>query len=102
MRGRLPDGRGIGKGGVSLAGEDAGRELTFEEALARLEELVLRLEGGELPLEESIRVFEEGQKLLRLCADLLGTAEQRVKEILKRADGGMEEVDWKGDADASA
>ncbi len=68
----------------------------FEEALARLEDLVEELETGELPLEETIARFEEGQKLLRICNDLLSTAELRVKEILKRADGRFEEREWNG------
>jgi len=84
-----------------LTPEGPSKEMTFEQALARLEELVTRLEAGDLPLEETIRNFEEGQKLLHLCTELLGQAEQRVKEILRRADGTIEEADWKGEGDAS-
>jgi exodeoxyribonuclease VII small subunit len=84
-----------------LTGENANPEMSFEEALARLEELVTRLEAGELPLEETIRTFEEGQKLLRACTELLGKAEQRVKEILRRADGSLDEAEWKGGDNAA-
>jgi exodeoxyribonuclease VII small subunit len=84
-----------------LTGENANPEMSFEEALARLEELVTRLEAGELPLEETIRTFEEGQALLRTCTELLGKAEQRVKEILRRADGAVDEVEWRGGDNAA-
>lgn len=85
-----------------MNGEEQGPELTFEEALSRLEELVTRLEAGDLPLEETVRTFEEGQKLLRRCTGLLEGVELRVKEILRRADGGLEEAPWKGEKDAPA
>ena len=75
---------------------------TFEEALARLETLVEELEAGDLPLEQTISAFEEGQKLLKTCGDLLTTAELKVKEILRRADGGLEEREWKGEGDDAA
>jgi len=80
-------------------GEDE-PEVGFEQALGRLEGLVDRLETGELPLEETIQTFEEGQKLLRLCSRLLDTAEQRVQEILREADGSLSLRERKGDADA--
>lgn len=71
----------------------------FEEALEKLEGLVAELEEGDLPLEETIRRFEEGQRLLKICSEKLQTAEFRVKEILRRADGSLEERDLKGDED---
>lgn len=76
-------------------------EMRFEEALARLEELVGRLEVGELPLEETLETFEEGQRLLRTCNDLLNRAELRLREILRRADGTLEEREMKEGADES-
>lgn len=68
----------------------------FEEALVKLEALVAELEKGDLPLEETIQRFEEGQRLLRICSDKLQKAEFRVKEILRRADGSLEEQNLKG------
>lgn len=68
--------------------------LPFEQALERLEALVRELESGELPLEETIERFEEGQTLLRTCTDLLSRAELKVKEILDRAGGSPAERDW--------
>ncbi|MDA8354459.1 MAG: exodeoxyribonuclease VII small subunit [Firmicutes bacterium] len=64
------------------------QELSFEEAMERLEDVVNRLENGEVPLEESIRLFEEGMKLSRYCGAKLEKMEQQV-EILARENG-----DW--------
>ncbi len=55
--------------------------LTFEQALAALEELVERMEGGDLSLEESLQSFERGVRLSHTCQKALKTAEQKV-EIL--------------------
>jgi exodeoxyribonuclease VII small subunit len=59
----------------------------FEESLQRLEAIVKTLEEGELPLEETLRLFEEGQALLKSCGEQLGRVELRVQELLRRADG---------------
>ena len=60
----------------------------FESQFKRLEEIVRQLEDGQLPLEESLRVFEEGVKLARSCQDRLGEVERRV-EILLRDENGQ-------------
>lgn len=52
---------------------------TYEDAAKRLEEIVAQLESGELPLEKSIRLFEEGSKLTSFCYDTLKNAEQKIK-----------------------
>ena len=57
-------------------------EMSFEQILGRLQDVVERLESGELPLEESLSVFEEGIKLSRLGASRLDDAEARVEELL--------------------
>ena len=67
-------------------------EPTFEEALAQLETLVARLEGGDLPLEEALRAFEEGVRLARMCAARLEDAEQRVRLLTRAPDGTETEV----------
>ncbi len=67
-------------------------ETTFEEALSQLETLVARLEGGELPLEEALRAFEEGVRLTRLCAERLEDAERRVHLLTRTAEGAEQEV----------
>jgi exodeoxyribonuclease VII small subunit len=55
---------------------------TFEDAVRRLGEIVERLEGGELPLEESLTLFEEGVRLARTSQARLDAAEKRVEELL--------------------
>lgn len=59
----------------------------FEEALARLEAIVTELERGELPLEDSMRIFEEGIKLSKVCLKMLDDAERRVEILVKDKDG---------------
>ncbi len=62
-------------------------EKKFEAALARLEEIVKKLETGDLLLEESLKLFEEGIKLARLCNKRLEDAERKVEILLKGANG---------------
>jgi exodeoxyribonuclease VII small subunit len=62
-------------------------DLKFEDSLARLEQIVSRLEAGNLPLEESLRVFEEGVALARHCSKYLEEAERRI-ELLTKDEGG--------------
>jgi exodeoxyribonuclease VII small subunit len=59
----------------------------FEEALGRLEEIVRKMEAGDMTLEESLKAFEEGIKLARLCSKKLDDAERRVDILLKQEDG---------------
>lgn len=56
---------------------------SFEKALAELEGCVRRLDSGELPLEESLRMFEAGVGLVRECQELLDSAERRVVELTR-------------------
>ena len=56
-------------------------ELTYEDALAELEEIVSALEGEQNPLEESIKLFERGQALAAHCGVLLEAAELKVKQV---------------------
>ena len=65
-------------------------EITFEAALARLEALVRTLEAGSEDLDASLRAFEEGISLVRFCTEKLETAEQKVKILLKDANGVSE------------
>ncbi len=55
------------------------KELSFEQAMARLEELVSALENGKAPLDESLKLFEEGVSLVAGCKKQLDEAEQKVK-----------------------
>jgi len=65
--------------------EEDSKPLDFEAAMRDLEELVERLEHGELPLEESIAAFERGVMLTRSCQMALKDAEQKVEILLKKA-----------------
>lgn len=67
----------------------ASSEIGFDQLLARLREVVMRLESGELSLEQSLLVYEEGVQLARRGQQLLANAERRV-EILVSASGGVE------------
>lgn len=58
--------------------------LDFEQSLAELQQLVERLEGGELSLEESLSAFEQGIRLTRDCQGALGQAEQKVQMLVER------------------
>ncbi len=62
-------------------------EKNFEAALARLEEIVKRLEKGDLPLEQSLKLFEEGVKLSRVCNKRIEEVERKVEILLKDKTG---------------
>ncbi len=61
----------------------AAKKLKFEEAMQRLQEIVGKLESGEVSLEESMKLFEEGAKLSSQCYQLLDKAEQQVTQLAK-------------------
>jgi exodeoxyribonuclease VII small subunit len=62
-------------------------ERSFETSLGELEKIVAKLEDGELPLEESLELFETGIKLSRECRERLTHAERRIEVLLKEANG---------------
>ena len=62
-------------------------EKTFEASLDELEKIVGQLEDGDLPLEKSLKLFEDGVKLSRECKDRLMKAERRIEILMKDADG---------------
>ena len=64
-------------------------EKTFEASLNELENIVRQLEEGDLPLEVSLKLFEDGVKLSRACRDRLDQAERRIEVLLKDADGNL-------------
>lgn len=57
-------------------------EKSFEKSLDELEKIVARLEAGDLPLEESLKLFEEGVKLSRSCRERLTNAERRIEILM--------------------
>jgi len=77
-------------------------DIKFEEALARLEQIVDTLEAGNLPLEDSLKAFEEGVVMARRCAKYLEDAEKRI-ELLTRDESGVlktEPLDWEAEDQA--
>jgi exodeoxyribonuclease VII small subunit len=68
---------------------EAVKKPDFERSLARLEEVVRRLESPQLSLDEAMKLFEEGVELSRECQKQLEEAEGRVEILLKKADGKM-------------
>ncbi len=67
----------------------AKKQLSFEQSMDRLEQIVKELERGECTLDEAMALFEEGSKLAGSCSDLLDKAEQKVTKLLS-ADGEEE------------
>ena len=63
------------------------KKLSFERAMEELESIVTRLEGGKVPLEESVVIYERGESLKRRCEELLRQAEVRVEKITIDANG---------------
>ena len=67
---------------------------TFEENMQRLEQIVRAMERGEVPLEESLKLFQEGTELVRTCGKLLDEAQLQVKKIAVAEDGSPVEEDF--------
>ena len=68
--------------------------MTFEENIHRLEEIVRAMDRGDVPLEESLKLFQEGTKLVESCGKLLDEAEMQVKKIVADADGNPTEENF--------
>jgi len=66
------------------------KEIKFENALEKLEEIVRKLEGGDIPLDDSLKMFEEGIRLARFCGGRLDAAERRIEILMKSADGTLQ------------
>ena len=76
------------------------KDIKFEDALLRLEQIVDQLEGGDLALDDSLKVFEEGVALARRCAKYLEEAEKRI-ELLTKDEAGLlktELFEWDKDS----
>ncbi len=74
-------------------------KLSFEESMKRLDEIVRHLEAGDLPLEESLALFEEGTALIRSCSAVLDKAEQKVVLLRAGKNGSFTEEPFEGDVD---
>lgn len=77
---------GSESGGV--AADQAGEQVTFEQAMEKLEAIVDRLESGDVPLEDAITLFQEGMQLAKICGDKLEQFERKI-EMLAEEGGGI-------------
>lgn len=68
--------------------------MTFEASMQRLEQIVRTMERGDAPLEESLKLFQEGTELVRSCGKLLEEAKLQVKKIMTAPDGSPVEEDF--------
>jgi exodeoxyribonuclease VII small subunit len=73
----------------------------FESALKSLEEIVSQLEGGDLTLDRSLELFEQGVQISRFCNAKLGEAERKVESLMKTADGTLKEVPFSAEGAAA-
>ena len=71
--------------------------MTFEASMTRLEQIVRTMERGEAPLDESLKLFQEGTELVRTCNQLLENAQLQVKKIMTAPDGSPVEEDFPHD-----
>lgn len=67
---------------------------TFEESMVRLEQIVRAMERGDVPLEESLKLFQEGTQLVQSCGKLLDNAQLQVNKIMTAADGSPVEEEF--------
>lgn len=74
------------------------KKQTFEQQIARLEEIVAALEKGDAHLADSLALFEEGTKLIAACSRQLDQAEQQVVKLMKGADGAPAELPFEEEA----
>ena len=70
----------------------AAKKVTFEQSMARLDEIVHHLESGDMPLNDTLALFEEGTALVASCSKMLDEAEQKVVKLKKGADGSPLEL----------
>ena len=70
------------------------KNLTFEQSMQRLEQIVRAMERGDAPLEESLKLFQEGTELVRTCNQLLENAQLQVKMIMTAPDGSPLEEEF--------
>ncbi len=77
-----------------MAKKKAVSQFSYEEAFQELDSIVTQLEGGELPLEEALRLFERGQKLASHCNELLEKAELKLRKLMPDDSGEFVETDF--------
>ncbi len=70
------------------------KEISFEQAMGRLEQIVRLLEKGDAPLEDALELFEEGTALAKRCGAFLDNAEKKIVRLVKGEDGAPVEIDF--------
>ena len=75
----------------------ATKKMNFEQSIQRLDEIVRHLESGDMPLSDSLSLFEEGTKLISACTAMLDEAEQKVVKLRKGADRAPVELPFEGE-----
>src|SRR5258706_554544 len=75
--------------------------LSFEQAIQRLEKIVADMEGAELPLEDVLKQYEEGTRLVRFCSLKLNEAEKKIELLSKKTDGSVELKPFDQDEEAA-
>jgi len=62
-------------------------QLSYEKAFERLEQILAQMNSGKTPLEESLKLYEEAEKLMQACTAALNSAEQKIEQLVKRRSG---------------
>lgn len=75
-----------------LEGENNSQEMSYEQAVSRLEQIVSKLESGETALDESMTLFQEGMKLAAYCSGKLESMEEQITKLMLQADGSVDEI----------
>ena len=70
-----------------MAGKTIKKEVSFEDNLAKLEEIVDKLENQDIPLDDALQLFQEGVELNKNCAEKLSQVEKEVKKVVEKVDG---------------
>jgi exodeoxyribonuclease VII small subunit len=76
--------------GKGASGESGASELTFEQAIEQLEQLIEKIESGEVGLEQALKHYEEGTELIKRCRGILDSAEKRIGELTEGGGGELE------------
>ncbi len=78
------------------------QKLPFEKALEQLESIVSKMENAQLPLDETMKAYEEGQILSAICSEKLKSIEKKVEILRKKTDGNGEWVDFDSNAEQTS
>ena len=83
--------------------ENAGDKVSFEEAIEKLEQIIVEMENEEIPLEKVIEKYEEGIKLVKICQQRLSEAELKVQELEKKIGGefSLKSINFNNEKDES-